>query len=348
MKKFLKIVSFFVAISLIFTVCCVHFTSANAVSVSTFEELYSKVSTADTSALQIALGSDMTVGSPVSIVKPFTVDLNKNIVIDLNSHTLTVPQNIGIAVDNATLTFKNGKIISETTANAFISAANSAKIYLENVQITSAASIFCIENGSKIYASGVSLTFGGAAAMTDETQNTAVIYDYGGDEIDLAGENITSPYNISSKELTVGGETNTTDKAYSTAVKANVVGTYSLSVPQTVDFGSLTYSNDLNDKYVTVTGKIKVAYMVTGGENLIVKVAGNGENGKFEITATDNSSHKLTFEVLNADGNVVTSGNTVAVFAQAGEKDITFRIDRSTLKYVGDYVGSVEFEVSVE
>lgn len=348
MKKTLKTIAAVIA-AVTVTMCLTHFSVADAETVSSFESLYTAVQETGTSVANITLGEDIIVTDPVTPVKPFTVNSNKNIIIDLNGKTITFPNQSVISVDNATLTLKNGKIVSETENNAFISVTNRANLYMENVQVESSAYIFSISEDSKVYASGVSLVYEGEyAADKSESNYSSVIYDYSGNEIDLSSETIKSPYFILSENTLLKSENNTeiTDKTYNTTVKAEVVGTYSISVPTEVDFGKVTYTNDENDRYVTVVAEIKVGYMVVNGENLIVTVKGGSDNGNFEITDAD--SHKLNFDVLDSNGNSVQSGGTIATFKNAGTQKISFRLDKSTLRYAGEYSGSVVFEVAVE
>lgn len=346
MKRMLKTISAVIA-AVTITMCLTYFSFADAETVSSFERLNSIVQNADMSTVEITLDDNITITEPVTPVNPFKVNSNKDIIIDLNGKTLTVPNSIVMDVDNATLTLKNGKLVSETENNAFLSVKNGANLYIENVQIESTASIFQISENSKVYASGVSLVFGTKSAVLNES-SSSVIYDYDGNEIDLSNDAVKSPYFIVAKENSLKAENNTeiADKTYNTNVKAEVVGTYSVSVPTEVDFGKVTYSNDENDKYVTVTAKIKVGYMVINGENFIITVKGGSENGSFEIT--DANSHKLSFEILDSNGKSVNSGDKIATFKNAGEQTISFRLDKSTLRYSGEYSGSVVFEVTVE
>lgn len=126
MKRMLKTISAVIA-AVTITMCLTYFSFADAETVSSFERLNSIVQNADMSTVEITLDDNITITEPVTPVNPFKVNSNKDIIIDLNGKTLTVPNSIVMDVDNATLTLKNGKLVSETENNAFLSVKKRCK-----------------------------------------------------------------------------------------------------------------------------------------------------------------------------------------------------------------------------
>lgn len=128
-----------------------------------------------------------------------------------------------------------------------------------------------------------------------------------------------------------------------TATVAENTSTYTVSIPETIDFGSYTHvtASETFDKEFSVSVS-DVTYLY--GKKISVAVSGSGDSGAFVMK---NGEATLAYKVLNSAGNEVTVNGTLAEFTASGEQKCKLQLDKSATSVAGSYSGTLTFAVSV-
>lgn len=274
-----------------------------------------------------------------------------NITIDLNGHNITFSEIINIDTSTAMLTIKNGTI-STTGDNNVLSVGDSGILYLENVTANFVGtSMIYMEDNSKLYLNGSTLVRNDGGAIVEIAPDSRfMVYGSDGTPITDISGSIYQPYNPDFNISNSGGN-DTPDKDdtgnISTDISVTVEGIYSVVVPKSIDFGTLTYTTDESTRYVVRTGDINVEYFISDeGSILEVSVYGIGANGAFELK--NEAGVSLPYDVKNSNGDVLTPNGKVAEFTGAGSKSFSVQIDRSQIKHSGKYSGKLNFDITIK
>lgn len=325
-----KVKGLALVMALLMALNLVGYATAASTAVGSFDELKTAISNGNQSIL---LTADVTIGG--SAVNPFTV-ADKTVVIDLGGNTLYIESDKLFAISGTSdVTIKNGIVSSDETT--VFSISDSATLCLENVDVTAEGSVFYTSGTPAVKLNGATVVFG-VSIFTDDS-DVKTIVDGNGDDVDF--NNLISNNTLSVPLVQTSGASN---PSYSTQIKVTVTGTYSISVPATIDFGTLTYDDSANS-VVTKTGTITLEHLVTAGdETVTVSVKGNGAEDAFVLKSGDRS---IEYTVLDANSQTVDKGKTVATFTNPGEADFSVQLDKSNLRYSGDYTGSLIFTVNI-
>lgn len=167
----------------------------------------------------------------------------------------------------------------------------------------------------------------------------------------------TSVFATEMSNLTPEGDVDVTAKVSNGAVS------YVVSIPEAVDFGTLTQPADNTAANIVQKPIVVEATELTGlsvGNKLVVLVqdeVNRAENGFF-ITGQDNSNSgkKLSYDIVNidsksiSDGSLYPNGYLMCVFSNAKEQlEFNLNLDQNQLygvdlnSYAGSYKGTLSF-----
>lgn len=312
-------------------------TALAAASVANAEEFYSAVKNAGTSAVEILLTDNITIDSALS-TPAIAVGSEQDITIDLNGKTMYFADATILSVNSGKLTLKNGSI-EANAGNVAVSAEDGAALHLENITGTASSGALIYSDASAIYLNGATLSaLDGTTPVIELNGTDNKVYGSDGAEIQTIGSSITQSYN--------SANSSNGSSSQGTLVTVEVEDAYSVIIPESIDFGKLTYTDDESVKLAVKTGTIKAEYIISDGtQKLNVSVYGDGENGEFILK---NGSDVLEYVFKDASGNVIQPNGIAASFAEAGSLDISLVIDRSALTKSGKYSGYLNFKFSLE
>ena len=248
-------------------------TALAATSVANAEEFYSAVKNAGTSSVEILLTDNITVDSALSTPQ-IAVGSGQDITVDLNGKTMYFTEATILSVNSGKLTLKNGSI-EANAGNVAIAIENSAALYLENITGTASSGALIYSDSSAIYLNGAVLSASDGTSPVIELNGTDnKVYGSDGAEIQTIGSSITQAYNAANSS--------NGSSSQGTLVTVEVEDAYSVIIPESIDFGKLTYTDDESVKLAVKTGTIKAEYIISDGtQKLNVSVFGDGENGEF-------------------------------------------------------------------
>lgn len=154
--------------------------------------------------------------------------------------------------------------------------------------------------------------------------------------------------------------------AGNTEVTANVSGsgdvTYLISVPEKVNFGTLTQPENNTEAHPAVRNftvdAVQITGLDTGEQRVVVLLKDGSASGGFQIIgqSASNSGKTLSYSVCNSDGTEITSGKEfvngylLTAFSAAGQS-LTgqLKLEQNQLygqdleQWAGSYKGTINF-----
>lgn len=334
-----KVKGLALVMALLMALNLVGYATAASTTVGSYDELSTAISDGSD---RVTFSGDVELS--YSPVKPFIIS-QKSVVIDLNGWTLVIPEECTFSVSgDITVTVMNGKILSHSTLEAF-SLSNGSKIVLEDIKFSTSGTAFSANTAdTSVQFSNVSVSF--VDSLVKLGSSDISFQDGEGQPVDVSKHLVGNLFSVTSGsgDSETGSTGSSTGTSPGTQITVSVTGSYSLTVPATIDFGTLTYDDSANS-VVTKTGTITLEHLVTAGdETVTVSVKGNGAEDAFVLKSGDRS---IEYTVLDANSQTVDKGNTVATFTNPGEADFSVQLDKSNLRYSGDYTGSLIFTVNI-
>ncbi len=325
---------------------------ANGATVDSAEEMQTILKEKVTTEVEITLGADITLQYNNEIAGMLTIEKGRNVVIDLNDHTLTMKGFATIITSDAKLTIKNGTFVSEVN-NASIEiegTENKAELVFKNVDAISEA-VLNVSN-EEVNKSGSLLFLKNAEVTVDNsylwTNCDSLIHNESGNYKFYDGnrEELTS---VTAGTTTIktkkASTSSTTSSSGSSNVTAVVGASYVIEIPETIDFGNIAKVTG-NDSVLTLEQILRATTLVIGEDKVLnVKISGDGENGSFVIENEDGDQIELTIKDTN--GNTVLPNGILASFGAVSSKTFSVSLDRSTITNVGSYDGKIYFTFSV-
>lgn len=124
-------------------------------------------------------------------------------------------------------------------------------------------------DNSKLYLNGAKFNTQNTEVQFLEAKPEAKfdVYDYEQNEITDFPCDFTQIYNSALTRPESGN--GISSENMSAEITAVVDGVYSIVVPESIDFGKITYSSDENNKIITRTGTINVEYFISDGDSTL-------------------------------------------------------------------------------